>query len=105
MIIFIIHYFFIDHWIPLSFANMMAFEDDTLKSKDTKLAPVLTSTCVWAELICYWLTTKFFQKKNSACKKKNNEINHDTEVNLNPQPRVIEFNALPTWPLHYIGKL
>ena len=43
------------------------------------------------------LTTKFFQKK----KKKN----HDTEADLNPRPLVLEFNALPIRPLHYIGKL
>ena len=45
------------------------------------------------------LTTKFFSKKKK--KKKN----HDPEVDSNPQPWVLEFNALPTCPLHYIGKI
>ena len=51
------------------------------------------------------LTTKFFQKKKSACKKKLKKKNHDPEVDSNPQPWVLEFNASPTWPLHYIAKI
>ena len=49
------------------------------------------------------LTTKFFQKKKKCMQKK--KKNHDPEVDSNPQPWVLEFNALPTWPLHYIGKI
>ena len=35
-------------------------------------------------------------------KKKKKKKKTDTEADSNPQPRVLEFNALPTWPLHYI---
>ena len=51
------------------------------------------------------LTTKFFQKKKKCMQKKIKKKNHDPEVDSNPQPRVLEFNALPTWPLHYIAKI
>ena len=40
------------------------------------------------------LTTKLKKKKN-----------HDTKTDSYPQPRALEFNALPTWPLNCIGKL
>ena len=43
-----------------------------------------------------------FSKKKCMQKKKKN---HNTEVDSNPQSQELEINALPTWPLHEIGKL
>ena len=57
---------------------------------------------LWEWIIFNSLTTKFFQKKNSACTKKKN---HDTKGDSNLRPWVLQFKALPTWPLHHIGKL
>ena len=42
----------------------------------------------------------FFHEKKSAGKKK--KKNQYTYPNSNPQPPALEFNALPTWPLHHI---
>ena len=50
------------------------------------------------------LRTKFFPRKKSAGKKKKKK-NQDTYTDANPQSRVLELNALPTWPLHHIGIL
>ena len=50
-VVFIIHPyfdFFFNHWIPLSFLNMMAFDDSTLKSKDSEhqFFPARVRLCV-----------------------------------------------------------
>ena len=48
------------------------------------------------------LTTKFFEKKKVLAQKKKKK--HNTKGDSNPRPWVSQFKALPTWPLHHIGK-